>query len=589
MAEDFEIPGYSILEKIGAGSTSTVWRARQDSLDRDVAIKVLHPDLWTQMDEADAFVAEAHSVAQLRSRHIIQVYDTGRLENTAYIVLEYVAGNTVAQHLKENQKMAPREAMQIVAAIADALGDAWQTAGMIHRDIKPDNIIIEEDGSVKLADLGLARRADIETEDPDGTIIVGTPNYMSPEQAQGIAQVSPLSDMYSLGATLYHMLTGRVPFAGLSPEEVLDAQINKQLPWPQDIDPHIPLSYCQFIARLMMKNPEDRFADWNVVYHDAVKLAEGRMMMIKLPNDRQSTIARAGMIPTGNKKVIKIKKHHNPTPKIVPRRPAPKVPGWVQHTLNIGSFATVVLLLWFLLLQPMINTLDDSYQLSPDDPPPRRDEPIETDPTVADPPADEEARDDHEEDTDDAVVTDDRTTEPPLLRSEQVKKDLLTLLVQRDYEGAISFWEQNKQQLTSSLRRDLISEYLQPHNMPTAMIASALHRYTQRPTELEIGGETISVEIESIDNDTVEALRHIQTGTGTIMRPLSFRISLLNYEDQMRLLRETTNPYAPYAEVLIALQGADYETALQRASQMGPLQAVVEDFAQTRTDQLIQP
>ncbi len=584
LADVFEIPGYTILEKIGTGSTATVWRARQESLDREVAIKVMHPELWKEIEEADAFLAEAQSVAQLRSRHIIQVYDTGHLDHTAYIVLEYVPGSTVAEHLTASGKMAPREAMQITAAIADALANAWDSAGIIHRDVKPENIIIENDGSVKLADLGLARRENRAPDQTGSACIVGTPNYMSPEQAQGATDISIASDMYSLGATLYHMLTGKLPFAGLSVEEVLDAQIHQQLQWPQDIDSHIPTPYCQFVARLMMKKPQDRFANWNVVYHDAAKLAEGRMMMIKLPAGSESTVASAGKISTGQKKVIKINKSKSQV--AAPAVPArSKIPGWLTRTLRLSRAAMMLAILWFFLLQPILNSLQEPAPAaatpSPTPAPITRQpepRPPTVDPTIAD-----------EVDEYDRAETQPHEPEiPAVSRSERTKHELLTLLVQQQYAQALQFWAENKTHIGSTLRQDIISEFMLPANMPDAMMRDALNRYTQRTLDLQIGGETATIQVESMDGDTVQAMRVTQTGASRVMRPISFRISLLPYPDQLRLVQQTANPYAPHGEVLVALQGADYETALQKASQMGPLADVVTTFAQERIDILTQ-
>ena len=583
--EVFEIPGYTILEKIGTGSTATVWRARQESLDRDVAIKVMHPQLWTQMEEASAFLAEAQSVAQLHSRHIIQVYDTGYLANTAYIVLEYVAGETVAQQLKRDGKMPPQQAMQIAAAVADALSDAWKTTGMIHRDIKPENIIIEQDGSVKLADLGLARSADFDPESPGAHSIVGTPNFMSPEQAKGDIQVSPTTDMYSLGATLYQMLTGRVPFAGMPVEDILEAQTQKQLPWLQDIDPQIPLSYCQFVTRLMMKDPADRFQDWTTVYRDAAKLAQGRMMMIKIPNGARSTVASAGKMPTGGKRKIKVpqKPKHIPTATVTP---PPKVPLWIQRSLTWTRWASILLILWFFVASPIIQTWDQEteVELAPSltDPQPTVDEEDVEDPADPTPTAPEE---DEEEPSPEPT----EEAEPTLTESEATKQEVLHQLIQQNYENARTYWRENEQTITSSLRRSRISEFLQPDHMPDTLIRNVLQqRYQDRPIDLQIEGETVSVQIESIDNDTVEGMQLREAGSGTVMNPITFRISLLSHTDQLRLLNESISSYAPHAKAIVALQGGDYETALQHAAQMGPMQATVETFASNRIELLTQ-
>ncbi|MFU8780753.1 MAG: serine/threonine-protein kinase [Kiritimatiellia bacterium] len=598
-----DIPGYKILARIGDGSTATVWRARQESLDRDVAIKVLHPALWTQLDEADAFLAEAHSVALLKSRHVIQVYDVGRLDHTAYIVMEYVEGETLAEHLKQVGKMHAREAMQIVAAIADALADAWQSRRMIHRDIKPDNIIIENDGSVKLADLGLARQiGQGDTQHDDG--IVGTPNYMSPEQATGEPDLSPATDMYSLGATLYHMLTGKIPFSGLSVEQVLEAQVYKQLPWPQDIDSHIPLAYAQFTTRLMMKNPEDRYADWSRVYQDAAKLAEGKLLMVKIPSEARSTVANAGKMLTSQKKVIKLNKRPTAVAEVAQGMQNKRAPAWLQSTLGWLHVAAAAMLIWSLLLRPLLEANRKPFQPrtasapSVTTPPGRTltdgrvipvfdDQPAAPIPVLHTPDVYQDTS--TYTDTSTPTAAHDSPTEVPQMNGATVMQEIIQHMVLQHYNEAMQFWEANGQFIENSAHRDILTEFMIPANMPDRILHGALARLIGRTVQFSIGGVPVSLEIERVTPERVQGSTHKQSGAATFIESYTFHPSELSSADKLRVLQQSTSAYTPYAEAMIALQGANYEMARERAAQTGPLENPLNAFIDEKIARLLRP
>ncbi|MBN2301485.1 MAG: serine/threonine protein kinase [Lentisphaerae bacterium] len=288
-----KIPGFSILEKIGEGGMATVWKAHQVSLDRIVAIKILNPNIASDENEVIEFINEARSAAKIKHPNIIQIYDVAKAGGRYYFVMEYVAGDTVAQILKKKNRIPQKDAIKIARCVAEALQNAWNNFRVIHRDVKPDNIMIDADGTVKLADLGLSKRmadpATLSTMTQTNTI-EGTPNYMSPESVQCSNKQDFRADIYSLGATLYHMVTGNIPFAGLDFMQVMQKHLDSTLPNPTTIIPGITLATSSLISRMMMKQPEDRFQSWEETILAMKRATTGRVILSTQRHSASSTI-----------------------------------------------------------------------------------------------------------------------------------------------------------------------------------------------------------------------------------------------------------------------------------------------------------
>jgi serine/threonine protein kinase len=253
------LEGYEIVEFLGKGGMGSVYKARQVSMDRFVAIKILNEKLVKDREFIERFLHEAKAAGRLNHPNIIQVIDVGLSNGTYFFSMEYVDGPSVSRILKENGKIPAEDSLDIVVATAEALAFAHRNA-MIHRDVKPDNIMINSDGHVKLADLGLARNPDEEMVDVvNGKKIVwGTPSYMSPEQAMGM-KLDGRSDLYSLGATWFHMLAGRPPFEGKSGPETMQQHISAPLPSLLEVNRDVPAEVIAMLEKLLRKRPEDRF------------------------------------------------------------------------------------------------------------------------------------------------------------------------------------------------------------------------------------------------------------------------------------------------------------------------------------------
>lgn len=247
-----------ILARLGEGGMGVVYRGRHHELDLDVAIKFLHPHLAGQGNISERFLREARLAARLSHPGVCRVFDCGESGGHFYIVMELVEGPTLASSLAEGGPLPVSRALQITESLAGALGDALDQVGLIHRDIKPANVLLTAAGQPKLVDLGLAKviaAHETATAHTAAGTVMGTPQYMPPEQFRDASAVDHRADIYSLGATLYHLLTGRPPFEGDSFFSLLK-QVEETEPVP--LPSSVPLEVEELVARMLSKRPEQR-------------------------------------------------------------------------------------------------------------------------------------------------------------------------------------------------------------------------------------------------------------------------------------------------------------------------------------------
>jgi serine/threonine-protein kinase len=254
-----QVPGYQLLQKIGRGSMGTVYKARQLSMDRLVAVKVLQPHMASKPGFLERFTREAHLAAKLSSNNVVQAIDVGSAGNNHYFVMEYVEGTTIKQELEKGKIYAENEAVEIVLQIAQALQQAHRRQ-LVHRDIKPANIILTPEGIAKLADLGMARdTGDRELARAEKGVAMGTPFYISPEQVRGREDLDSRVDIYSLGATFYHMVTGQPPFPGPGVEAVLRAHLQEELTPPDHLNTTLSAGLGEVVEFMMAKDRRQRY------------------------------------------------------------------------------------------------------------------------------------------------------------------------------------------------------------------------------------------------------------------------------------------------------------------------------------------
>jgi serine/threonine-protein kinase len=255
-----QIPGYLILGKLGAGAMAVVYKGRQLSLDRIVAIKVLPKRFTENKEYVERFYKEGKAAAKLNHANIVQAIDVGEAGGYHYFVMEYVEGKTLYDDLAAGKVYGEKEALDVIIQVAEALKHA-HSVGLIHRDVKPKNIMINKEGIVKLADMGLARQTtDFEAAKMEKGKAYGTPYYISPEQIRGEMDVDGRADIYGLGATFYHLVTGRVPFMADDPAEVMRRHLKDQLVPPDHINTSLSAGVSEVIEVMMAKNKKDRYS-----------------------------------------------------------------------------------------------------------------------------------------------------------------------------------------------------------------------------------------------------------------------------------------------------------------------------------------
>ncbi len=284
---------YKIIKKAGTGGMADIFKAEDTILGRLVAIKMLHPQFAHDENFVARFRREAQSAASLNHPNIVNIYDWGRADSTYFIVMEYIEGENLKQIIGKSGPLSAEIAVKIMIRVCDALEFAHKHQ-IVHRDIKPHNIIITKDGTVKVTDFGIAR-AGSSTMTQTGSIL-GTATYISPEQAQGTA-VGKSSDVYSLGIVLYEALTGCVPFEGESPVAVAFKQVHEPPPLPRSINPAISQSLETVILKAMAKNPGERYLSAEEMKADLTRSVKGSPIQAIVPPAEEKTKVMPAAVP----------------------------------------------------------------------------------------------------------------------------------------------------------------------------------------------------------------------------------------------------------------------------------------------------
>ncbi len=324
------IPGYEIVDRIADGGMATVWKAKQLSLDRLVALKVLDADRISAGADVSRFQAEAKAAASLRHHGLCEIFDAGEIDGLVYYVMEYVAGFSVHQLLTRKGDLPEKQALMIAKGVAEILQKMWENHRVIHCDIKPANILIDHEGTIRVTDLGLARAIGRVTADVDKGYLVGTPNYMSPEQAGGVEDLDYRTDVYALGATLYHMLTGLMPFAQADDETAAQCHQTDFIADPQVLNAEVSNGAAFLVEKMMRKDRRERYTGWDDVIRDIEEVQAGRLPRGELGPEGSSTVKRTDVRDSATRA-----EQSHMRPAQIPRsasQPAPKKPALRRAT-----------------------------------------------------------------------------------------------------------------------------------------------------------------------------------------------------------------------------------------------------------------
>ena len=291
-----KIPDLKLIEKVGDGGMATVWKAWDIPRQRLVAVKILNREFAQDGGEVRQFRTEARMMEEIKHPGIVQAYDFSNGNGNWYFVMEYVDGYTFADLLKRKGHVSETDCLLICESVAVALDYVWNNHGIVHCDIKPENIMVNTDGVIKITDLGISHRFEFR----EGTLqasdhVLGTPAYISPEQVYGDVEPDCRSDIYSLGATLYHLSTGSVLFPGLDPDGMMRAQCNEamQAPDPRTIRQELSEGFCQLLELMLVKNRDYRIASWKDVFQMCRDVEDGAKFKLRDALNANSSVSFA--------------------------------------------------------------------------------------------------------------------------------------------------------------------------------------------------------------------------------------------------------------------------------------------------------
>jgi len=325
--------GFEIITKLGQGGMGAVFLARQVSMDRQVALKVLPQRLGRSKEFVERFLREARAAAQLSHVNIVQAIDAGHASGYYYFAMEYVAGRDLRQILDREGALPEKQALEFTRQLAGALDYAHTAAHVIHRDIKPENVLVTAAGVPKLTDLGLAREVTRGDQSLTKTgVAMGTPNYISPEQVRGETDLDGRTDVYSLGATLYHLLTGQPPYTGGTSAEVMAKHLSDPVPDARAVNPRVSAAAAAIVRKAMMKDRRQRYPSARDMANDIERALGGAS---------PAAVAAVAAAPT-----VKMRAR---TGSIVRRRRARVRSAW-PYVGGIAAVAALAVLVWLAVL-----------------------------------------------------------------------------------------------------------------------------------------------------------------------------------------------------------------------------------------------
>ncbi|WDE95901.1 serine/threonine-protein kinase [Lentisphaera profundi] len=293
-----QIKGYAIEQWLGAGNCGEVYLAKQTAMNRHVALKVMKSSEEVTEEDKQRFLQEAQILAQLNHPNIVPVYDAGSADDCYYMTMSYVNGQTLEEVLKNTQSLKEIDALKLCLKIIKGLRYAWDEFGILHRDIKPANIMIDQNHDIKIMDMGIAKNTQQDAHITQTSHFVGTPYFMSPEQAQANSDLDFKADLYSVGCTLYNMLVGSVPFEGGNIMEIMEHKFADQVTPAKQLRPYISKSTDKLILEMISANKDKRpksYDDLENKIEKCIRVAEKRHEVSK--GNQQAKLLKLVVIP----------------------------------------------------------------------------------------------------------------------------------------------------------------------------------------------------------------------------------------------------------------------------------------------------
>lgn len=323
--EGILLGGFRLEHKLGAGAMGEVWLCNQESMERKVAVKILSPALTHDPDYIEQFLREVRNTGRLEHKNIVTAFDAGESDGMYYLAMSYVEGESLEEKIQREGKIPEAKALKIIRDIAQALDYAWKNYQLIHRDIKPSNIMLDRNDDPQLMDMGVSKSL---SEDPTLTMsgtILGTPHYISPEQARADVELDCRTDIFSLGATLYNMVTGKAPFDSPTVMGVLTKLASDPIPPPQEENPELSDACIILLELMMTKSRDDRLQSWKEVVSEATRVLKGKMPQKPLPVNAGNPMSNSSLNISKSKvfkkpNQIQLPKNTNPSATAIPEQ-----------------------------------------------------------------------------------------------------------------------------------------------------------------------------------------------------------------------------------------------------------------------------
>jgi len=558
-----QLQGFDQIQKIGESSRTDIWKARQISLDRLVCIRRLRPEFASNPDEVQSFIAPAKAASKLKHSNLVQIYDVIERDGEYLIVMEYVSGMLIS-HLLVNGPVPQKKALMVASAVAAAL-DHMRRSNLIHRNIKPAVIALDPVNTAKIADIGLATVVDPQghTLGKSDGIVQGTPNYMSPEQARASEVLDFRSDMYSLGATLYHMVTGRAPFANTPPEAIIEGHLSGTVPNPRDLDASISAGTAKIIQRLMMKNPLDRYDSWTDAIRDMDKVAAGGFLLSTPDTARQSTVADPA--PAVNAAAVERA-----------ARTAEPFPLLVRGVLWLFLLLWLVFLFAHRLGLPVQAVMFGSTPSTPVEPSPS---PATAVTATVPPPTPVEP-------LGGATLSENETRTLMSLQQETAE-----MLATRQYGRIDARLKAEFQQARNDAYRERVRELGQIARAVAdtdRVVAEEFLAKVGRDITVRLDNREENLILQAMSGDKVTGIR-ITGGAPATSNTVTFMIPHLDPIERSRWIGAASTPERATMKCLLYMGGGDYESAATFAANCGPLADALKAIAEKKRNPAAQP